>query len=922
MLARRRGGCVPALCAVVLAHMLYAFVFIFSAGAAAADAQRVRLQLKWYHQFQFAGYYAAQAKGYYRDAGLDVEIIEGDRSRPPDRMVLEDQAEFGVHDGGDLVLGRLQGKPLVALAAVFQHSPYVVISPGMLGIRHPTDLVGRTVLVTQEQGSAQVLAMLRRAGVKVSGIKDTEPVRFIPHTWDVADLMEGRADAMTAYLTEIPRFRRIPGLDPAVLNPLDYGIDYYGDTLFASEAFVAANPDLVLKFREASLKGWQYAMENPRDIADLILQMPTARAAPPERRVLLDEAEAMRGIIQPALVDIGNMNPVRWERMAAVYRELGMAAPDARLGSFLFSTDAKALRTQRLLAWFGGGLAVAFVLALASLLWVKTLQSQVRQRTREVKRESDAAQGYLDIAGVMLMVLDRTGRIRMINRKGAEILGLPVAELLDRDWFDNFLPTEGHEAVREMFSRLMSGEMPLVSYYENTIIAAGGEEKLLAWHNVVLHGDDGEIAGTLSSAEDITRRRREEQELANHREHLEMLVADRTTELQAAKEAAEVASQAKSDFLAQMSHELRTPMNAIIGMTAMALKTAGDEKLRDQLGKIDHASQHLLSVINDILDISKIEADRLTLEQTDFRLGVVLENLGSMACHYNPGGGVRFGIEMPEELAKQAVVGDPLRLGQILLNLTGNAFKFTREGSVTIVVRVIGEAAEALHLRFEVRDTGVGIPASCLDRLFSPFEQADKSTTRRYGGSGLGLAICKRLVDMMDGAIGVESNVGEGSTFWFQIRLPKSRHAVLPAPTFGAESAEAQLKKKHGGVMILLAEDEPINREVSIGLLEDVGLAVDVAEDGAQAVDMARQKHYDLILMDMQMPELNGIGATQAIRTDSMNRETPILAMTANAFEEDRQACLAAGMNDHIGKPVKPDHLFETLLLWLDSTRR
>ena len=411
-----------------------------------------------------------------------------------------------------------------------------------------------------------------------------------------------------------------------------------------------------------------------------------------------------------------------------------------------------------------------------------------------------------------------------------------------------------------------------------------------------------------------------EAELNQHRHHLESLVEERTAALSIAKEAAETANRAKSSFLANMSHELRTPMNAIMGMTDLALRRASDAKQIDQLHKVNNASHHLLSVINNILDISKIEAERLTLEQIDFRLGGVLENLSSLLSQKASGKGLRLLIDIAPELANRSLCGDPLRLGQILLNLTGNALKFTTQGSVSIRVQISEERPADLLLRFDVSDTGIGISPEDQKRLFTAFEQANGSTTRQYGGTGLGLAICKRLAQMMGGSIGIESDPGVGSNFWFTVRLSKSTQPLAVSILPSTAAAETRIKQRYNGARVLLAEDEPINQEVSRGLLEEVGLVVDLAEDGVVAVNMAKATNYALILMDMQMPLLDGVDACKAIRLCPGRANTPILAMTANAFEEDRQRCFEAGMNDHIAKPVDPDLLFETLFKWLQKT--
>ncbi|MEW6292923.1 MAG: ATP-binding protein [Pseudomonadota bacterium] len=530
---------------------------------------------------------------------------------------------------------------------------------------------------------------------------------------------------------------------------------------------------------------------------------------------------------------------------------------------------------------------------------------------------------YFDhsIVGLAITSLEK-GWIE-VNDALCQTLGYSRDELTRLTWTELTYPEDLAPDLAQ-FNRMLAGEINGYAMDKRFIHKDG---HLVYTRLAVSHvrKPDGSLDYVVAMVEDISERKQAEVELQKHRDHLEELVASRTAELAAAKEAAEAASRAKSAFLANMSHELRTPMNGIMGMLALAKRRMADPKGLDHLGKAQGAAQRLLHVLNDILDLSKIEAERMVLEDVPMHLGGVFENLASVLGHKAEEKGLTLETDLPEPLARLPLMGDPMRLGQILLNLAGNAVKFTERGRITLRVRPVAESPVAIQVRFEVSDTGIGIAPETLDRLFNYFEQADNSMTRKYGGTGLGLAISKRLVELMGGEIGATSAPGTGSTFWFTVRLARQEPGAVPrAPGFDAPESEARVRRDHTGARILLAEDEPVNREVVCLNLQAAGLAVDLAEDGLQALELARRNTYDLILMDMQMPNMNGVDAARAIRNmgaDSLNRATPILAITANAFDEDRRTCIDAGMNDHIAKPIDFENLFDTLIRWLPANR-
>lgn len=521
-------------------------------------------------------------------------------------------------------------------------------------------------------------------------------------------------------------------------------------------------------------------------------------------------------------------------------------------------------------------------------------------RVQEALRESEEKyRKIVETAMEGIWLIDLQGKTLFVNQRMADMLGYSIEEIMATPVF-KFVDTSQHPEANLSLGRRQQGVGEVV---ERCLIRKDGSKLWVLNSTSPIYDKHGQVIGSMGMLTDITARKQAEEEL------------------QQAKSIAESANRSKSAFLSSMSHEIRTPLNAIVNLSRLLMDTDLNPEQKDYTKMILESSDILLSLINDILDFSKIEAGKMELESIGFDIVPVVRKVVQLLKVKADEKRLNLSFHIQDDVYPY-LIGDPIRLRQILVNLVGNAIKFTHEGGVTVTVETETQTETHTLLRFKVSDTGIGIPKDRIDHIFSPFSQADISTTRKFGGTGLGLAISKQLAEMMGGQIGVISHEGLGSTFWFTAMFEKRFGQISKIKEVEKDQTSSTIPNIPKDVRILLVEDNLFNQKVALGLLKKINVTVDVAENGVEALQKLSSARYDLILMDIEMPKMDGLKTTRIIRNmNSKNRNIPIIAMTAHAIKGSREHFIEAGMNDHITKPIEPAALFNAICCHIKTTR-
>jgi ABC-type nitrate/sulfonate/bicarbonate transport system substrate-binding protein/signal transduction histidine kinase len=709
----------------------------FSFRASSQELKPIKLQLKWLHQFQFAGYYAAREKGYYKDAGLDVEILQGNALNPPVDNVLNGKADFGV-TGSDILDSYINKKPVVVISVIFQHSPYIFMTLADRNINSPSDLAGKSIMVSEDQGGRLLKALLLDEGIPIDSVK------IIQHSWQIQDLINGKVDAQSAYITVEPQILRKMGHQVSIINPINYGIDFYGDLLFTTVEMANNHPRTVEKFNEASLKGWQYAMSNPEEIITYILGLPGVKSRGITREQLLYEATEMKKLILPELVEIGHMNPGRWENMLKNYKQLGLAEEDSTIEGLLFkSSNTKKLQYFDYLLYI---LAVAGFLFIINVIGNWRLRKQVLKRTADLQTEilnRTKAEQRLEIAieaaGLCIWSRNLDTNELIYDRNWFLNQGIDPDVFLEHEKLIDAIHPDDQENVKQAASALRKGKKQYnnLTYRLRTI---HGEWKWLLsfskMNNSESKGKGKIVIGSILDIDFIKRKEIELQEITKE-------LRKKNNELE--------------KFAYITSHNLRAPVVNLISLTELQKETNLTQELQDEIHQNIHdCVKQLDNTLNDLVEIVASQSGKpAKSEDLDLKteLNIVIKTIENQIRS----SGAKIEVNFPNDLK----IHFPRHyLHSILLNLFTNAIKYKSQDRNLVISLKTREGKDFTQFFFS--DNGIGINLDKYgNKIFGLYQRFHSNIE----GKGLGLYIIKSQIEAMDGKIEVDSLPEVGTTF-------------------------------------------------------------------------------------------------------------------------------------------------------------
>lgn len=1009
-------------------------------------AQLVKLQLKWRHQFQFAGYYAAIEKGYYEKVGIHIEFVLPDGQTNPIDVVNQGRADFGI-TGSSILLARSQNKKVVVLASIFQHSPFVFIVPQNSGITSLRELKEKKLAMDPD--SAELIAALNNSMVF------PKPTNIVPLKYNAEQLLSGKTDAIAAYITDEPFLLDSLGFQYRILSPALVDIDFYSGVLFTSERLINSDPELVEKFRQASLKGWKYAMSHTQEMIFLICNKYTEERSVKQLRY---EAEKMKELIQEDFVEIGYSNISRWNKILDEYKALGLIDTKFKLDGMLYAEPKS--ESSFHFSWSLFGLRMIILLSLGTIAHIfyrnsKILRLEIKSRAKiqaELEKSEALYRSVIHASPDSIYITDLEGNLEYLSPQTVKMFGYSPEEVLNQPMIIFIHPDDQQKVIDDiglMFSGIFTGAAEYkvfksngeILYVESNaefirdaddkpkkiiIISRDiserkvAEEKIRqgekrfrqiveqsqtviwevdanglytyispvamdAWgylpdeligkkhfydlhpeenrekfkmaalnifeekqsfrelENPILH-QNGKIIWVLTNGEpildeqnnlmgyrgsdnDITTLKENEKAIKELNVSLEAKVEERTSqliasnhnlsneieerkqveiELQRAKIEAEQANLSKSEFLSRMSHELRTPMNSILGFAQLMEMTELNPGQKKSVTHILKSGRHLLNLINEVLDISRIEAGRLSLNFEAVQLArFVNETIDSIR---------------PQTLEKQLtlklkpsatnrlfILADKQRLQQVLINLLANAIKYNKhEGSIVVETQEIAENnGSTAKIRISVSDTGIGIQPDGISKLFRPFERigAEQSAVE---GTGLGLTVVKKLVEAMNGGIGVESIPERGSTFWIDLPQAESQLEVLE-PLAYYEITNLENKK---GTILYIEDNQP-----NIDLIEQIlhchrsNIRLITTITGKETVKLATEVKPDLIILDLNLPDMHGSEVIKNLKDELTTQHIPVVVVSADAMPLQGEKLKKLGAVDYMTKPINV-HVF------------